>query len=94
VDSIVLKWGLGGNPNQIHVRRPPFGATVQDTARFLAPPISPGGSSATGGVVIQVWRFGTGSPGVTKAYTVVRPAPDAPPDVTAAAWVDSAIAFP
>lgn len=94
IDSVVVKWALGGNPNQTHVWRPPYPATVRDTVRFGSPPLTAGGSSATGSATIQAWRLGAGSPGLSKPYTINRSGPTVPPDVVGFVFADSAVVFP
>lgn len=93
-DSIVLDWQLGMFSVH-HTKRPPFPATGQiaDTARFEGPPLSPGGSSATGGVTIRVWKLGVSDNGVIRQYDVVRAPPPAPASVGSVAFVDSAVVY-
>lgn len=93
VDSVTMQWSFN-QQLATHARRRPWNGAVVDTAKFLNVALSPGGSQATGTVVIKTWQLGVGSAGITKTFDSKRGPPAAPPDIGSFAWVDSAVAYP
>ncbi len=84
-DSIVVVWKLGAITRTHSLA----GTAAVDTMRFAAGP----GFSGSGSVRIYVWDTDLSSPGITRVYNVIIPAPTPPADVAGFALADSAVVF-
>lgn len=93
LDSVTIAWNVGSAPNRFRSWRPPIPATMQDTVRIEAGPVS-GGATIGGAVVVRTWRGDMPSAGVIRTFAVDRPDLGPPPDVTGFAWLDSARVIP